>query len=162
MRKLYVKYDNRVSYIGIIDQFREQTIKYNEGAMEIEWDENFNKFGKTPPSARASNLKQVLVKSAKDLKLMGIGRRGRQRYYLAYNWYNDKQLEFDKPSASQPIDSTVGQADGASLAERVESLESKVDRLFDLYINRHAEIETAFKYALDALRSLEPDEGEQK
>lgn len=162
MRKLYVKYANRVSYIGIIDQFREQTIKYNEGAMEIEWDENFNKFGKTSPSARASNLKQVLVKSAKDLKLMVIGRRGRQRYYLAYNWYNDKQLEFDKPSASQPIDATADQTDVATLIERVENLEKQVDTIFKVVVNHRVDVEAAFESALASLRCLEPEEGEQK
>lgn len=158
MEKLYVKYANRVSYKDIIAQFRERTVKRNEGIMEIEWDEAFNRYGRTPPVSRKSNLKQALVKYAPDIKLIERGKR----CFLAYNWYNDEQFEFGKQSVSQPIDATVGQADGASLAERIESLEWKVDRLFSLYITRHAEIEKAFKYALDALRSLEPEEGEQK
>ena len=158
MEKLYVKYANRVSYKDIIAQFRERTVKRNEGIMEIEWDKAFNRYGRTPPVSRKSNLKQALAKYAPDIKLIERGKR----CFLAYNWYNDEQFEFGKQLASQPTAATVGQADGASLAERIESLESKVERLFHLYLNRHAEIETAFKYALNALRCLEPDEGEQE
>lgn len=158
MEKLYVKYANRVSYKDIIAQFRERTVKRNEGIMEIEWDEAFNRYGRTPPVSRKSNLKQALVKYAPDIKLIERGKR----CFLAYNWYNDEQFEFGKQSASQPTDATVGQTDGESLVERIESLERAINQIADLCILQHSEIKRAFKYALHALNCLEPEEGEQK
>lgn len=173
MEKLYIKFSHRVPYAEIIKHFRDYTISHDIGAMELEWDQKFFKYKKSPRSVKAADFRKALMNDPRnaDLELVSdpSSGLGNTRYILAYN-YGKKQLEIDEPAPNDTKGTNdtndanaTNEANDAevSLVERIKSLEDKVDDLYALNFYHYSGIYMAMKGISEMLRFPET-EGEQK